>query len=136
MKIAWTVAGLSTALCVGLLYQTWLVQKENQRLSFLNLINREENRIIKDEIYVLEHKPNYDDGYKDAIFKMGSPQNPGAYRDGWEAAMKLVGEGGYASGYHAAVQQFGYKDSKYYLVSAPVKSDDFQNDNEFAAKPQ
>ena len=132
MKIAWIIAGISTALCVGLMYNTWLVQKENQRLSFLNWTYQAEHRIIKDEIYVLEHKATYEDGYKEAIFKMGTPQNPGAYQDGWEAAMKIVGDGSYATGYHAAVQQFGYKDAKYYLVSYPKHSDDFKNDDEFA----
>lgn len=138
MKNAWTIAGISTGLCVVMAYQTWLVQKENQRLTFLNWTYKAEHRILKDEIYTLEHKANYEDGYKDAIFKMGSPQNPGAYQDGWEAAMKIVGEGGYASGYHAACHQFGYKDAKYYLVSKPVQplSDDFREDNDFASKPQ
>jgi len=112
MKIAWTIAGIVgiSALCVGsMTWHAWSVQKENQRLSLVNYIYVAEHRILKDEISELASKPTYDQGYKDALIRIGGPQVPGAYQDGWDDAQKLCGaENNYADGYHAAIQQFGY----------------------------
>lgn len=66
-----------------------------------------ENRILRDEVSELSRKPTYDQGFNDAIIKMGSPQNPGSYKDGWDAALKTL-DGSYQEGYHTAIQQFGY----------------------------
>ena len=108
-KTGWVIAGIS-ALCVGgMVWHTWNIQKENQRLSMLNSIYEAEHRILKDEIYEFSTKPTYEEGYKAALIRLGGPQVPGAYQDGWDDALKIYGEnGGYAEGYHAAIAQFGY----------------------------
>lgn len=91
-------------------------RQENQRLQFLTIINHAENRVLKAEIHSLERaaetKPSYEDGYKEALVRAGRPNNPGAYQDGYEAAIKVVGDGGYATGYHTAIKQFGYQPNK------------------------
>lgn len=108
-KLAWSISGVTLALCGFLAYNTYTVQRDNQRLSLINSINQAEYRILKDEIASLERQPKYDEGYKAAIIRMGGPQTPGAYQDGWDDAMKVIGaESNYADGYHAAIQQFGY----------------------------
>lgn len=113
MKTAWTVAGIS-ALCVGAMaWYTWNVQKDNQRISLINTIYDAEHRILNDEIReltgIIAEKPTYDQGFKAALIRVGGPQAPGAYQDGWDDALKLCGaENNYADGYHAAIQQFGY----------------------------
>jgi hypothetical protein len=88
------------------------VQKENQKLSLQNVIYHAEHRILKDELYqkerALADRPTYEQGYKDALVRVGGPQTPGAYQDGWDDAMKVYADKGYADGYHAAIQQFGY----------------------------
>ena len=68
-----------------------------------------ENRILKDEIYAERSKPTYENGYRDAILRAGSPSGSGAYRDGWEACAKLYTDGSWTSGYHTALEQFGWK---------------------------
>ena len=129
MKDFWKISTFAlTVVSAGLLYETWFVQRENHKLSFMNWTYQAEHRLLKDEIRELEQKPTYENGYKDALIKMGGPQNPGPFQDGWEAAMKVVGYGSYTTGYHTAIQQFGYRDSKYYLVSAPTK-EEFAKDN-------
>jgi len=68
-----------------------------------------ENRILKDEIYAERGKPTYENGYRDAILRAGSPTGSGAYRDGWESCAKLYTDGSWTSGYHTALEQFGWK---------------------------
>ena len=67
-----------------------------------------ENNMLMGEINILEAKPNYNDGYRDAIIKMGGPQSPGSYQDGWDAAVRVLGDKSYSEGYHNAIKQFGY----------------------------
>lgn len=103
-----------SVICCGVLaYNAWTVQKENQKLGLQNVIYQAEHRILKDEIYqkerALADRPTYEQGYKDALVRVGGPQTPGAYQDGWDDALKIYGtENGYADGYHAAIKQFGY----------------------------
>ena len=68
-----------------------------------------ENRLLKDEIYAERSKPTYENGYRDAILRAGSPTGTGSYRDGWEACAKLYTDGSWTSGYHTALEQFGWK---------------------------
>ena len=94
-------------------WTTWNTQKENQKLGLQNVIYQAEHRILKDEIYqkerALAERPTYEQGYKDALVRVGGPQSPGAYQDGWDDAMKIyASENSYADGYHAAIKQFGY----------------------------
>ena len=108
MKLAWAITVVSLVLCSLLGYNTWTVQKDNQKLSLENLIYQAEHRILKDEIATQDRKPTYEQGYKDALVLIGGPQTPGAYQDGWDDAMKVYFDASYADGYHAAIQQFGY----------------------------
>lgn len=109
VKFAWTGCGIAASCCVALGIHAWNVQSENHRLSMANVIYQAEHRILKDEIAEWEKKPNYDQGFKDAIVRQGGPQTPGAYQDGWDDAMKVIGtQSNYADGYHNAIQQFGY----------------------------
>lgn len=116
---AWITAGIcAVAFCVSG-YQAFQSRQENGRLLLVNSIYQAEHRILKDELREYEQKPTYDQGYKDALIRIGGPTQPGAYQDGWDAAMKVAGEGGYANGYHAAIQQFGYQkpDTSRYLIA-------------------
>lgn len=102
-------------------------KQENQKYQLLTVINQAENRVLKDEIRSLERaadsKPSYEDGYKEALIRAGRPTNPGAYQDGYEAAMKIIDNGGYAEGYHAAIKQFGYQPNKSvaFIIDEPKK---------------
>lgn len=119
MKSAWVTAGIcGVAFCVSG-FQYIQTRQENNRLQLVNSIYQAEHRILKDEIREQDQKPSYDQGYKDALIRIGGPNQPGAYQDGWDAAMKITGEGGYANGYHAAIQQFGYQkpDTSRYLIA-------------------
>ena len=119
MKNGWVAAGVCAVGCGISMSQYFSIRGENQRLALVNSIYHAEHRILKDEIREKEQKPTYEQGYKDAFIRIGGPQNPGAYQDGWDDAMTVVGEGGYANGYHAAIQQFGYQkpDTSRYLIA-------------------
>lgn len=107
-KIAWSIVIVS-AFCIGAtLLHTWDVKEHNHRLLLLNSIYEAENNIIKDELAEFEKKPTYEQGYETALIRGGGPQTPGAYRDGWDDALRLCGAKDYADGYHAAIEQFGY----------------------------
>ena len=67
-----------------------------------------DNSMLLGEINIIEKQPNYNDGYRDAIIKMGGPQGPGSFQDGWDAAIRVLGDGSYTTGYHTAIKQFGY----------------------------
>lgn len=119
MKTSWVAAGIC-GLAFGISGVQYIqVCSYNQRLALANVIYQAEHRILKDEIRIQEQKPSYDQGYKDALIRLGGPQSPGAYQDGWDGAMIVAGEGGYANGYHAAIQQFGYQkpDTSRYLIA-------------------
>lgn len=105
---------LVSVLALGFMaWTTWNTQRENQKLSLQNVLYLAEHRILKSEIYekdrALDSRPTYEQGYKDALVRVGGPQTPGAYQDGWDDAMKIyASENSYADGYHAAIKQFGY----------------------------
>lgn len=119
MRFALVSLVLST---IVLGYNAYKASQENQKLSIKNLIYEAETRILKDEIKDYVSKPTYEDGYKTALIKMGGPQNPGAYQDGWDDAYKVFcteNGNGYSVGYHTAIEQFGYtmaKSSNRWLV--------------------
>ena len=121
MKInAWVVSGCVVA-CGVMSYMTYTAQRENQRLHLANILYDLEHRLYKDEIKEWEQKPSYEQGYKDAIIRVGGPQTPSAYQDGWDDAMKVIGtQSNYADGYHAAVQQFGYSKTQLCRWLAPI----------------
>lgn len=83
-------------------------QMESNKYHYENTTLKLENSILTNEIRSLEISPSYDDGYRDAIIKMGGPQSAGSYQDGWTAAVKVLASNTYAEGYHTAVKQFGY----------------------------
>jgi len=71
-------------------------------------IQQEQIEDLARQVVEAKQKPSYQDGYRDAIVRMGGPQTPGAYQDGWDDALKTVNYEGYADGYHTAIKQFGY----------------------------
>jgi len=83
-------------------------QLELNQLRYENTTIRFENSMALNQIRTMESMPNYDDGYRDAIVKIGGPQSAGSYQDGWDAAFKVVGSSTYSEGYHTAIKQFGY----------------------------
>jgi hypothetical protein len=108
-KNLWFLAIGSAAVGCFSFFKFWDQKAENHRLNLVNSILSMERNILKDEISQLENKPTYEEGFEDAILRMGGPQNPGSYQDGWDAAIKVIGDSGYADGYHAAIKQFGYQ---------------------------
>ena len=69
---------------------------------------KQRSQLLDDEIAELRTKPSYEEGYRDAVIRAGAPENASAYKDGYDAAILAVGDGGYADGYHAAIKQFGF----------------------------
>lgn len=126
MKNGWIAATVCVIGCGFSVSQYFAIRSENQRLQLVNSIYHAEHRILKDEIYEYEQKPTYENGYKDALIRVGGPNTPSAYQDGWDDAMKVVAEGGYANGYHAAIQQFGYQKpdaSRWLIAEANIVKD-------------
>lgn len=71
-------------------------------------IQQEQIEDLARQVVEAKQNPSYQDGYRDAIVRIGGPQTPGAYQDGWDDALKTVNYEGYADGYHTAIKQFGY----------------------------
>lgn len=123
------VLGLACVLAVAACVWGYYQHRNNVKNELRVVIYEAENRVLKDYCRELEWKvtesngkPTYEDGQRDAIIRMGGPSNPGAYRDGYEAAVKALGKNDYAEGYHAAINQFGYK-TDLYLVAKPGTTD-------------
>jgi hypothetical protein len=91
------------------IYVSHMYVVENSKNTTIKELFAAENRILKDEIYAERGKPTYENGYRDAILRAGSPTGSGAYRDGWESCAKLYTDGSWTSGYHTALEQFGWK---------------------------
>lgn len=129
-KFWFAVSGCCVLLTMNL-YQANIIQ----RLTLVNDIYQAEHRILKDEIYELSQKPTYEQGCRDTLIKMGSPNQPGAYKDGYDAATSLFANESYTTGYHNAIQQFGYQqvDSSRFLVPEPKKNDN-KSSKEMAVK--
>ena len=81
-----------------------------------------ENSLMANEIGSLQSSPSYNDGYRDAIVKMGGPQSPGSFQDGWDSALKVMGTASYADGYHTAIKQFNFTKEGHarWMVSEPI----------------
>lgn len=121
-RLPWTITIVSLILCGFLGYTTWNVQKDNQKLELVQIIDKSEIRILKEDIAKAENRPTYDEGYKDALIRLGGPQKVGDYQKGWDDAMKVSGD--YAAGYHAAIRQFEYiKTGSRWLVQEPKEKD-------------
>lgn len=123
------VLSIGAIICVGAAgsYSLYKQTVETNRIAFSNTLYESENRLLKDQLKELEYRlsenisrPSYEEGYRDAILRMGSPQQPGAYRDGYEAAIKALGSNNYAEGYHTAIKQFGYSGATY-VIADPEK---------------
>lgn len=89
-------------------FSTAYIVYQNYRYEFMVNVFNAESRILRDELQEHRYKPSYDDGYRDAIIKMGTPSIPGSYTDGFMAAAKVYQNSSYAEGYHNAIKQFGY----------------------------
>lgn len=81
-----------------------------------------ENSLMANEIGFIQSSPSYNDGYRDAIIKMGGPQSPGSFQDGWDSALKVAGMASYAEGYHTAIKQFSFTKEGHarWMVAEPV----------------
>ncbi len=103
--------------CLSSMLYTYRVDKQNTLLLQSVQIRDAEKEAFIGCINDLNRLPTYEQGCKDTLIKMGGPQQPGSYRDGWDAAMELNGEG-WSGGYHAAIFQFGYQkpDTSRYLA--------------------
>jgi len=108
MKTPWIITAIAVIGCGITSYGYYAKNQDNQKLAIGNIIYVAENRLLKEEVNTLERKPSYEEGCRDTILKMGGPQTPGAYMDGWNAAILTLDTRNYADGYHAAIQQFGY----------------------------
>ena len=65
-----------------------------------------ENRLLRDKNHFVQKQPTYEDGYKDCLIHMSGGN--GSFKKGFDAAIKLMNNQDYASGYHAAIKQFEY----------------------------
>lgn len=89
-------------------------RKSESEFRFLQeviIIERGRSAILQDELAEISRKPTYEQGYRDAIIRAGTPEMPGNYKDGYYAGFLSVADGGYADGYHAAVEQFGSREN-------------------------
>jgi hypothetical protein len=74
------------------------------------MLERGRSSLLQDELAELARKPTYEQGYRDAVIRAGTPDSPGSYKDGYYAGFLAAGDGGYSDGYHAAIEQFGHKE--------------------------
>lgn len=99
--------GLFALVTSGFAYN---LNQQNQQLSLKGMIYEAENRLLQQEVRELQYKQQtsrtYDDGYNDALARMGSHQ--GTYLDGWLAAEKIYRDKTYVDGYHAATEQIAW----------------------------
>lgn len=65
-------------------------------------------------------KPCFDEGYRSCILHMGGAQQTGSYKDGYDAAVKMLQNRNYADGYHAAIEQFNYQSEGKLVVPKPT----------------
>ena len=83
-----------------------------ENLKIINYAELERSKLLTDELNEIKYecltKPTYNEGYRDAIIRIGTPTQAGAYRDGYYAAFLTIGSASYADGYHAAISQYGF----------------------------
>ncbi len=103
-------ASTTLVLAVVCTYMGHILINESNRFFLMRDIYSAENRVLKDELYTERSKPTYEQGFHDAVVRAGIPAGSGAYRDGFDAAKKLYGDGSWATGYHTAIEQFGWKE--------------------------
>lgn len=106
MKFAWGFSSV-VLLLLGLsagnnLRKDWKISNLEQ----LKELNNAEIRILDQTIREFDNKATYEDGYRDALIRIG--RGTGSYADGYDAAVMTIGKGSYVDGYHNAIQQFGY----------------------------
>jgi hypothetical protein len=103
---------MGTALFAALAVAGWQFYNGDQQKGKTELqssLTEQEIRLLQQELATERAKPTYDEGFRDALLRRGGPNQPGSYKDGYEAAIKLMGNKGYADGYHNAIEQFGYQ---------------------------
>mgnify|MGYP000868672750 CR=1 FL=1 len=65
-----------------------------------------EIRLLQQELAELQRQGTYEQGFQDALVRTG--RGTGTFADGYDAAVKVMGNQSYADGYHNAIKQFGY----------------------------
>lgn len=113
---------LCLALAAYSLYITNMYVVQTNRYSAIRELNLVENRLLKDQLYEDNSRPTYENGFRDAIIRAGSPSGAGSYRDGWEACAKLYSDGTWSAGYHTAIDQFGWKKEATAFKAIPMEA--------------
>ena len=104
MSKAVAVLGIVASLVLGVLYS--LMAYENQRLKTSETLYAHQVQLLRDQVNDQEitlrdyqermrSAPTYEEGYKAGTVRS----------DGFQAAIKIIKEGSYVDGYHAAIQQ-------------------------------
>jgi hypothetical protein len=103
---AWIGLGILT---VGNIVAGMVNTNYNQELKLKCVLSDAECRVLQGEVRQMEYKASttqtYDEGYRDALIRMGGDAK-GSYADGYAAAEKLYKGQSYTDGYHNAIGQF------------------------------
>ncbi len=123
-KIVIALSVCCAVLTGGCIYSSAIAYRsslQNDALRTIVKLGDDEIRILTYELREEKQKPSYEDGKRDMLIKMGGPQNPGAFQDGYDAAVSLLANTSYAEGYHNCILQFAYQkqDTSRYLVPEP-----------------
>jgi hypothetical protein len=110
----------STAVLLATIFflfvDAYRTRHEITNLKMLGDTESQRSKLLSDELNEIKYdylmKPTYNEGYRDAIIRMGTPTQPGSYRDGYYAAFLALGNSGYSDGYHAAIAQYGFPKSE------------------------
>jgi Fe-S cluster biosynthesis and repair protein YggX len=111
------IMGIALFAAIGLSgWQFWKNEDTKVKTELKTNLTEQEIRLLQQELATARHelleektKPSYDDGYRACILSMGGAQQNGSYKDGWDAAVKMLNNRSYADGYHNAIEQFGYQ---------------------------
>lgn len=122
MKKICAVLLLTTAVLGYYLYKS---ERENDLLAVENVAVLLKVWNQEQQLKELERRPTYEQGQKDTLIKLGAPDGPSAFRDGYDLAVSLYANAGYSEGYHQAIFQFGYQpvNTSQYLVPEPSPSE-------------
>lgn len=121
------VLGIALFAALGLSgWQFWKNEDTKGKTELKTNLTEQEIRLLQQELATARHelieektKPSYDDGYRACILGMGGAQQTGSYKDGYDAAVKMLNNRGYADGYHNAIEQFGYQTTGKQIVPKP-----------------
>lgn len=103
---AWIGLGILT---VGNIVAGMVNTNYNQELKLKCVLSDAHCQVLQGEVRQMEHTAStaqtYDEGYRDALIRMGGDAK-GTYADGYAAAVMLYKGKSYTEGYHNAIGQF------------------------------